>query len=815
MNRLCTCMGGGSGVVALATLGLVSAMSLSSPASAQDCLQPPDNCQLPDQLGHGGGTVGATSDANPDAGFEVIDNFVIDAGGDVTSICWWGAYLDFGVPADCSATALPDLFTVTYYANVEGFPAEPDLTTIVGGPFVQGTDLVVTRAATGLVIPSGAGDLTEFEYTGTHAPVTIGAGECVWIAIQNDSTPSTCFWLWTTAPSATEGGIGDGNSYQDGAPVPGNDFDLAFCVNLPLGDPATCDKPINEGCLGANNDCRTEPSNQPGCADPECCTIVCESLPLCCISAWTQQCVDLAIEICVFVPPAPQPCLPLQDDNCQLPDLSGSGGLADDTFIGSASDRGINIIVADNFAAAESAEISQVCWWGFYSDSAAPIPDCGDTAVDDFTITYYADDGNGLPVSPPLASFTGVDLTVTRVAETVHPGSNDTPDDDLIVYRYQGFHAGVGVVAAECYWLEIANNLDGTCVWFWETADNGTGVGDFDYSLQDDTSGYEFTDAQDIEMGWCLDIVLGDVAQCAPPNPQEFCDPAGSVVLTQNTDPLTIVAGNSVACVAETPEGIQRYTAEAYFARSYNLAAIPETAGQDIEVVCVRVAVESNNGNAYPVLVSIYEDTNGGAPTSPDVDLNLIGFTEVYIPVNTILGFVEARFDPPVLVPADTVMVVDLFARDRNPAFTPCDVDGDCPGLICVGDPIPGDGNAEGFCDTVFDSGGMFPGTNDLGNTATSYIRSPTCAAGSNNYFAVGAVGFPQSQLVQEVHVDVVAACPCDCNNPPDGVVNVQDFLALLAQWGGAGSCDCKDPPDGVVDVQDFLQILATWGPCP
>jgi hypothetical protein len=57
--------------------------------------------------------------------------------------------------------------------------------------------------------------------------------------------------------------------------------------------------------------------------------------------------------------------------------------------------------------------------------------------------------------------------------------------------------------------------------------------------------------------------------------------------------------------------------------------------------------------------------------------------------------------------------------------------------------------------------------------------------------------------------------CPCDCNSPPDGVVNVQDFLALLAQWGGAGSCDCNNPPDGVVNVQDFLQILATWGDCP
>jgi hypothetical protein len=46
-------------------------------------------------------------------------------------------------------------------------------------------------------------------------------------------------------------------------------------------------------------------------------------------------------------------------------------------------------------------------------------------------------------------------------------------------------------------------------------------------------------------------------------------------------------------------------------------------------------------------------------------------------------------------------------------------------------------------------------------------------------------------------------------------VVNVQDFLAMLAQWGGDGSCDCNNPPDGVVNVQDFLQILATWGDCP
>ncbi|MHC4588815.1 MAG: hypothetical protein ACYTAQ_05630 [Planctomycetota bacterium] len=37
----------------------------------------------------------------------------------------------------------------------------------------------------------------------------------------------------------------------------------------------------------------------------------------------------------------------------------------------------------------------------------------------------------------------------------------------------------------------------------------------------------------------------------------------------------------------------------------------------------------------------------------------------------------------------------------------------------------------------------------------------------------------------------------------------------MLAQWGGAGSCDCEHPPDGEVDVGDFLALLAAWGSCP
>jgi hypothetical protein len=57
--------------------------------------------------------------------------------------------------------------------------------------------------------------------------------------------------------------------------------------------------------------------------------------------------------------------------------------------------------------------------------------------------------------------------------------------------------------------------------------------------------------------------------------------------------------------------------------------------------------------------------------------------------------------------------------------------------------------------------------------------------------------------------------CPCDCAQPPDGVVNVIDLLFMLSQWGGPGSCDCAQPPDGVVNVIDLLFMLGFWGPCP
>jgi hypothetical protein len=64
-------------------------------------------------------------------------------------------------------------------------------------------------------------------------------------------------------------------------------------------------------------------------------------------------------------------------------------------------------------------------------------------------------------------------------------------------------------------------------------------------------------------------------------------------------------------------------------------------------------------------------------------------------------------------------------------------------------------------------------------------------------------------------HQPRVPQCPpCpDCASPPDGVVDVLDFLVLLSSWGTAGPCDVDG--NGTVEVLDMLQLLSAWGPCP
>jgi len=64
------------------------------------------------------------------------------------------------------------------------------------------------------------------------------------------------------------------------------------------------------------------------------------------------------------------------------------------------------------------------------------------------------------------------------------------------------------------------------------------------------------------------------------------------------------------------------------------------------------------------------------------------------------------------------------------------------------------------------------------------------------------------------VAADEMIPCPGDLNG--DGVVNTEDLLLLLGDWGCNGeSCIGDVDDDGDTDTADLLVLLAAWGECP
>ncbi|MHC4127293.1 MAG: multiheme c-type cytochrome [Planctomycetota bacterium] len=121
--------------------------------------------------------------------------------------------------------------------------------------------------------------------------------------------------------------------------------------------------------------------------------------------------------------------------------------------------------------------------------------------------------------------------------------------------------------------------------------------------------------------------------------------------------------------------------------------------------------------------------------------------------------------------------------------------------------------------DNVYEDNGNFYWNQENGE---SFITLDYACMGCHTQVGIPLTMEEASNYAVRIHTDHALPspadplpCPCDCEETPDGTVDVGDFLALLAQWGAPGACDCEDPPDGAVDVGDFLAILAAWGACP
>ncbi len=101
------------------------------------------------------------------------------------------------------------------------------------------------------------------------------------------------------APGMCSGqGIFDG--YECGDVPALNDYTLTILFSEP---PTACADPdVNPDLLP----CNTPNPGQNGCNDPDCCKLVCLELPLCCLTGWGQNCVEMAIDLgCVIGPDGP------------------------------------------------------------------------------------------------------------------------------------------------------------------------------------------------------------------------------------------------------------------------------------------------------------------------------------------------------------------------------------------------------------------------------------------------------------------------------------------------------------------------------
>jgi len=247
------------------------------------------------------------------------------------------------------------------------------------------------------------------------------------------------------------------------------------------------------------------------------------------------------------------------------------------------------------------------------------------------------------------------------------------------------------------------------------------------------------------------------------------CTDAGPDTRTGNSD--TTVAGGLVACAGGS------YTTD----NSYATVFAGITGGQ---IQCIEFGVTNYQtvggtqyaGQVQPAKISVYRDTNGGAPVNVGNDLVLVAQQDVQLKGGTYLA--GAQFDPPICVDGNTqnlVIVLDLYATVSGSGF----------------------------------------GVRAAGNAGTSagltYLKAAGC--GINDFTLTTDIGnFPNPWVVKlnGNFTQCGSACPADLNH--DNVVNGADLGILLGAWG-TPVADLDG--DGITGGADLGLMLGAWGACP
>ena len=60
----------------------------------------------------------------------------------------------------------------------------------------------------------------------------------------------------------------------------------------------------------------------------------------------------------------------------------------------------------------------------------------------------------------------------------------------------------------------------------------------------------------------------------------------------------------------------------------------------------------------------------------------------------------------------------------------------------------------------------------------------------------------------------VIPLCAADIATPHDGMVNIDDLLVVINQWGSVGGPGDVNH-DNIVNIDDLLAVIGAWGNCP
>ena len=419
-------------------------------------------CQSPDLAGHGSsGIIGATSDTNPGAGFQVADTFNPTVSGVITEVCWWGLYIDFGLNVDCGVDGpgTGDNFTITYYLD-DGDSTIPG--TMFAGPFAVSSSV----APTGDVIPSGLGDIVQYAYSAYHSPVKVQAGACYWISIVNQTT-GDCYWLWETAPA------GDERSAQDNGGWGSSDFDLGFCVNIETASNACiafvgpCCLPDQSCQIMTAGSCAVAEGSYGGdnldCGDVNnCLGACCFDIATCLDNYYGDDCIAFGATFMGTGTVCADVDCDIQPPGCPDGTLFSQNvhGIDDPWTAGTASDDPGYPIDYERAESVNVGSMSTVTVFGlqlYYSGS------WGGCSTDfDFNIRSYVD-ASGLPG--------------TLNAESLNVPATKTDTGELYAGIYPLMKWDMNFSATNVDWLSLQSASNGLQCWFlWMSSGEGDGT---------------------------------------------------------------------------------------------------------------------------------------------------------------------------------------------------------------------------------------------------------------------------------------------------------------------------------------------------